>query len=1050
MKYKFAHFADIHWRGLTRHEEYKEVFNEAFKNLNVQKPDAIFIVGDIVHSKTQGITPELINNLCWFFTEFSKIAPVYITLGNHDGLIYNKDREDAISPIIKALNNKNLLLFKNTCQINYNNEININNFSCFDEDNWKNLSLQKEKINIGLFHGPINGCKIGEDDYSIDTDYEITLFKDYDFVFLGDIHKRQFLDIDNKIGYCGSTIQQNFGEGYEKGYLLWNIETDGNANVTNYSSEFIKLENKNPFITIEWKTNLEQTINYIKNNFPLRSRFRIYSNDSSFNNIEFKKISSILKNEGALEVSLKNDFKLNNKRSDFLQSDYKKLNLRDPNIILSLFKKHFDILKIEQKKQNEINDLFNKIWSKIDKKDSCEDNKWSLNKIEFDNIFGYGENNVIDFDKLEGVVGVFGKNRAGKSSICGSLMYTLFNSTDRGSISNLDIVNNKKDYCKSTAYISKLNKKYKIERQTVKKEDKKGNKSAITHLNLFEKDEIDGIYKDLSEESRKETEKTLRDIIGYSDDFLLTSLSAQGEMNAFIKYKGSDRKSILSKFLELDVFEKLNEIARQEAIFIKNSLKNTQDKNFETEIKNLLKKIEHNSIEQEKLEKEIKVLEKEKIEFEIQLSKFKEKIYSTDDLSNCTNEINELNNNITILSNEISLLEETKNKNNEKLKKLLDFKNNFNLDLLKNKLLELSNLNNEKIKFSHELEKENTKKDNLSSKISVLKDIPCQNKFPSCKFIIDANKAQEQIGEQNIKIENFNKILNELLEKIKELQSQNYNDKMQKYNEILSKIASLNIENGNFDNKTLKINSQISLNENKLKILNEKLNDIKEHLSDEKAKYISDLKNKLKKCTDNLTLKNNSLKKNIHESGTLNSDLSKTKADKEKYEDLINLYKTYDHFINATSNNGIPLEVIKSRLPEINNEIYQILQDVVDFTIELVSEEGTNNMEIYINNGITKSIIECASGQEKMMAALAIRVALTNVSQLSKSDILIIDEGFGTLDEENIESCNRLLKSLKKWFKTIIAISHMDSVKDSVDNLIEIVKINDYSSIIFD
>jgi len=71
---------------------------------------------------------------------------------------------------------------------------------------------------------------------------------------------------------------------------------------------------------------------------------------------------------------------------------------------------------------------------------------------------------------------------------------------------------------------------------------------------------------------------------------------------------------------------------------------------------------------------------------------------------------------------------------------------------------------------------------------------------------------------------------------------------------------------------------------------------------------------------------------------------------------------------------------------------------------------------------------------------LAIRVALINVSSLTKANMLIIDEGFGTLDETNIEACSRLLESLKKWFRNIIVISHVDAIKDAVDNSLEITK----------
>ena len=74
------------------------------------------------------------------------------------------------------------------------------------------------------------------------------------------------------------------------------------------------------------------------------------------------------------------------------------------------------------------------------------------------------------------------------------------------------------------------------------------------------------------------------------------------------------------------------------------------------------------------------------------------------------------------------------------------------------------------------------------------------------------------------------------------------------------------------------------------------------------------------------------------------------------------------------------------------------------------------------------------------MASLAIRVALINVSTLSKTTTLMIDEGFGTLDETNLEACNRLLISLKKWFKNILVTSHVDAIKDCVDHNLEILK----------
>ena len=114
MVYKIAHLADVHWRGLTRHEEYKRSFADAFRKMRDAEVDAIFVVGDIVHSKTQGISPELIDSLAWWFKEMNNVAPTFVTLGNHDGLILNKDRQDAISPIVHALNLPNIHLIKDS------------------------------------------------------------------------------------------------------------------------------------------------------------------------------------------------------------------------------------------------------------------------------------------------------------------------------------------------------------------------------------------------------------------------------------------------------------------------------------------------------------------------------------------------------------------------------------------------------------------------------------------------------------------------------------------------------------------------------------------------------------------------------------------------------------------------------------------------------------------------------------------------------------------------------------------------------------------------
>ena len=112
MSFKCLHIADVHFRGLKRHDEYRVVFSKLFEKAKELQPDLIFVGGDIVHSKTQGISPELINILNWWFTSLAEIAPTHVILGNHDGLILNQNRLDAITPVVEALNNPRLFLYK--------------------------------------------------------------------------------------------------------------------------------------------------------------------------------------------------------------------------------------------------------------------------------------------------------------------------------------------------------------------------------------------------------------------------------------------------------------------------------------------------------------------------------------------------------------------------------------------------------------------------------------------------------------------------------------------------------------------------------------------------------------------------------------------------------------------------------------------------------------------------------------------------------------------------------------------------------------------------
>ena len=108
MTYKIAHVSDTHIRNLKYHEEYREVFKHLYQVLRQEQPDYIVHCGDIAHTKTQ-LSPEYFVMASDFLDGLANIAPLIVILGNHDGNLKNGDREDAISPIVKALNHPKIM-----------------------------------------------------------------------------------------------------------------------------------------------------------------------------------------------------------------------------------------------------------------------------------------------------------------------------------------------------------------------------------------------------------------------------------------------------------------------------------------------------------------------------------------------------------------------------------------------------------------------------------------------------------------------------------------------------------------------------------------------------------------------------------------------------------------------------------------------------------------------------------------------------------------------------------------------------------------------------
>ena len=1036
MSLRCIHLSDIHWRGLTRHQEYRRAFQEFFKIARDLKPNCIFVGGDIVHSKTQGISPELIDSLVWWFEGLAKIAPTHIILGNHDGLVLNKDRQDAISPIINSMNNKNLFLYKHSGTYTMHENFNLCVFSCFDEDKWAGVmpSTKKDDINIAAFHGGVLGS-VTDIDWTIEAEADLEMFDNYDFTFLGDIHKLQYLDKKKTVAYPGSTIQQNYGEDIGKGFLFWEIEDKDN-----YTSTFYEIPHDRPFVTIEWNGSHKDTLDQ-SDGFRDHSRFRIKTK-KPISQSEIKHLYSSLKErKKASEIVFKHEYASVEDMAHLTEYATGK-NLRDIKTHQALFEEICGGANLEEDTIDNVYDLLTKYFNQTARIDTPRNILWSIQELAFENRFTYGKGNCIDFSKLSGITGIFGKNRSGKSSIPGTIMFTLFNSTDRGSIKNLHVINMRKGFCLSNAKITANGRHYQIERQAVRKTSKAGIESATTSLNISEIDAEGNILKDMNGEQRRESEKILRKIVGGPDDFLLTSLASQGDMSSFIKMKSTQRRAILAKFLDLNVFDEMYTAARSDSLELKGMLNSVPDQNWDQTIGEKNEFIKEQVESQSEVEKTLSEQRKILSEIRITLATFSKKdLITPEELEEFEKKISDATDNHKKSTKAIENLEKDIESIDRKLSVIEQIKNQFPITDITESLKEQQAIAGQIIGAEGQLNKEKTMLNGQENSVKILNDVPCGDQFPKCKFIRDSHKNKKKIDSQKEKIDEIKNELRALRSALRSLKKQELEEKISKYNEILLQEAAIQKDAGE---KKVLLSNETNQKESldyRLLTMNADYNSMKLRVSN------TDEAIRLKKCREEIRrIESEVIVIDAERIGIAEkisraqSDIDYLNKERDRYAVLIKRWRAYNFFMTAVSNKGIPMSIISSRLPIINNEISKILQGVVGFTVELDAPEGSNDMDVYINYGDSRRIIECASGMEKLMASLAIRVALINISSLPKTDMLIIDEGFGALDDTNIEACGRLLTSLKRWFKNIFIISHVDAVKDVADNILEIAK----------
>jgi DNA repair exonuclease SbcCD ATPase subunit len=1010
---------------------------------NFTQDDLICLTGDIVHAKTD-VTPELVEEVQTFLKSLADIGRVLLIPGNHDANLNNGHRMDALTPIVNALNHPNLTYLKKTEVLDiYNNNVTFYHWSVFDSHTeYPKCTNEGEDFKICLYHGPVSGT-VTESGFGLfDNDVKVEDFEGFDLVLLGDIHKTQFLNEAKTVGYPGSLVQQNHAESLVHGIYVWDVATK--------SAEFVEIENDTAFYTIEVDAGVYQPLPQLPKNLYLRVKYR--NTDQS----EIKRIVAEIKQEhNVLETSLM-------KIRDFTTSsnENKKLNVHDVrdidyqnSLLVDFLKEKYDLDEQSIKDICEINKIVN---NALPKSEVPRNSIWLPKTFEFSNMFSYGKGNFIDFSNMTGTYGIFAPNASGKSTLLDSIAYCIFDKCSR-TTKSAQVMNSTSDsfQCKLVFELNGL--EYTIERKGSKQ--KLGN--VKVNVDFYYVDQ-DGSKVSLNGKERNDTNKSIQNVMGTYEDFVLTALSMQNNNTGFIDMNQKDRKDLLSQFLDINVFEDLYNLANNEMKEVSVLLKEYQKQEYHE----LLKKAEFDvdtfeiKLEQVK-DKRSEVEGKRDTKSEEILTATKELIKVDEDsvdieelegqksaieagITKVTCSVSENNDQISLIESKIAEL------NNKKVGTTLikdinleDYSHKLNshkldTEALQDKQLELSNAN------------ANLK--NSLKKMEKLKELKYD---PNCKFCMDnvfvkdAIETKNSIEAEEQSVKQLEEQAETLKKRIKDCSSAvEIKEAKDKYEKDLQDLEAKKNKKEAEDNKLTK-----KLQDAQTLLTNIETKIASYYQQEEAITHNQTVNAKIAKLKEESKAINRELEQVNDEISDITANKKLEENNKAKYEqgisklkDLETKFKDYQYYLQAVHRDGLPHKLIANIIPQVEEEINNILAQLVDFQVVLHADDKNINAYIaYDENNFWP--LELTSGMEKFVASLAIRTSLINVSTLPRPNFMAIDEGFGALDQTNLSSMVMLFDYLKTQFKFIMIISHIDSMRDVVDHHIEINKVNGRSKI---
>ena len=657
--------------------------------------------------------------------------------------------------------------------------------------------------------------------------------------------------------------------------------------------------------------------------------------------------------------------------------------------------------------------------------------RWYIKKIEFSNFLSYGENQVIDFEKCNGITVVESDppNFGGKTVLTVDLLLFLFFNTTTKTQKAEEIFNRftDKNVVSVKGDIMIDGEEYIIARKIERKKSKSGEWTVKTELDFFKK-MADGQLQNFTGEQRRETENFIKTSIGDMDDFLMTIVTTASNLEDLLEAKPTARGQVLSRFLGLEFLKKKEETGKEiYSEFSKGMMSNLY--NTET----LKQNIDNNKQEIGTLNSEIEdALEKIK-DVDLRLKKGQE--YKDNLLKSKHSDIDQ----------ELILLNPDKLKNDIVELKGLESKTKKDIEVIK--VVEPK-------EFYHE-DKHDGIKDEMKTVNGEL--VLAQNKVEEIEELV--KKYGDGIQCEHCGIKLMEAALTK--KKIEELSDwEKKVDKLsKKWKDLDSKEKSYTQLKKDFDEyeraKLIKEKFEIALESAQLKLgqAQDKLKRYEE--VQDKIKKNKDIDSQLLRASSRIDELINE-KRGYERTQTSNSiQIKNFESQIEKYNDIIvriaeefERERVFKIYLEIFGKNGISKMIMKTMMPLINSELQRLLQDSAYFNLEIRINDKNEVEFMMIDNstGIEKLMVS-GSGYERTIAAMALRAVLSKVCSLPKPNIIVWDEVFGKISNDNLEMVGEFFTKMKEYFEKIFVITHNPLVNNWANNVVRITKTDNISKV---